>query len=406
MKTSTPKGFRDFLSADSIKRQFVLGKITSVFKKFGFDPLETPTLEYEETLTGKYGEEERLIYKFETQGGDKVALKYDQTVPLARVIAQYGPTGEQKLTLPFKRYQIQSAFRGENTQKGRYREFLQCDADTVGVSTPLADAEILAVVYEIYKSLNLEVMIKINDRSLISDIEPKFLSAIDKLNKLGPQGVLDELKKKGMGDDEAGKLLSRVRDLTPSKNLEEVMNLFEKLGYPKESLGFDPTLVRGLDYYTGLIIEVVLKDNPTSSSLGGGGRYDKLIGKFTGEDLGAVGFSVGLDRVIEAMTDQGKISDQNTQTKVLVTVFSEELMERSLEVLSKLREIGVSSEVFLDITLRLDKQLKYADSKGIPQAVIIGPDEMKNNQATLKDLKNQTQETLSLENLYEKVKEA
>lgn len=403
MKTATPKGFRDFLSADSIKRQFVLGKITAVFQKFGFGPLETPTLEYEETLTGKYGEEEKLIYKFETPGGDKVALKYDQTVPLARVIAQYGPTGEQKITLPFKRYQIQSAYRGENPQKGRYREFLQCDADIVGVSTAAADAEILGLVYEIYKSLGLDVTIKINDRSLIADVEPKYLSAIDKLNKVGPQGVLSELKNKGMGDDQAGKLLAQIRDLKPSANLESITKLFAQMGYPKESLEFDPTLVRGLDYYTGLIIEVVLKENPTSSSLGGGGRYDKLIGKFTGNDLGAVGFSVGLDRTIEAMVEASLLNDQSTQTNVLVTVFSEELLDKSLEVASALRSKDINTEVYLDPTIRLDKQLKYADSKGIPYAAIIGPDEAKTNKTTLKDLRNKTQETLSLDSLVEKL---
>src|SRR5437868_5714978 len=175
MRLQTPKGFRDFLPEDALKRKFVLGKITEVFEKFGFDPLETPTLEYAETLKGKYGEEEKLIYEFETKGGDQVALRYDQTVPLARVIAQYGPTGEQVLAIPFKRYQIQDAYRGENTQKGRYRQFLQCDADVVGVSSPLADAEILSLVYEIYKELGLNVVIKINDRALLKEIDSKAL---------------------------------------------------------------------------------------------------------------------------------------------------------------------------------------------------------------------------------------
>ena len=159
MKLQTPKGFRDFLPADALKRKAVADRIISVFERFGFDPIETPTVEYEETLQGKYGEEEKLIYKFETNGGDKLALKYDQTVPLARVIAQWGPVGAQKLILPFKRYQNQSAFRGENTQKGRYREFLQCDADIVGISSPLADMEILSLAYEIYRSLGLDIII-------------------------------------------------------------------------------------------------------------------------------------------------------------------------------------------------------------------------------------------------------
>src|SRR5260221_8086188 len=190
MRLQTPKGFRDFLPQDALKRKFVLGKIVEVFEKFGFDPLETPTLEYEETLAGKYGEEEKLIYKFETQGGDKVALRFDQTVPLARVAAQYGPNGQQVLPMPFKRYQIQSNFRGENTQKGRYREFTQADADIIGVSSPLADAEILGLLYEIYQALGLKVIIKINDRALLMGIKPTYLSAIDKLSKIGEGNVL------------------------------------------------------------------------------------------------------------------------------------------------------------------------------------------------------------------------
>lgn len=403
MKTSTPKGFRDFLPVDSIKRQFVLSKIIPVFQKFGFDPLETPSLEYLETLQGKYGEEERLIYKFETPGGDKVALKYDQTVPLARAIAQYGPNGEQKVILPFKRYQIQSAFRGENTQKGRYREFLQCDVDIVGASSALADAEILSLVYEIYKSLGLDVVIKVNDRSLILDVEPKYLSAVDKLNKVGAQAVLDELKRKGMSDEKAGTLLSRIRDLKPNANLEEITKFYQDMGYPEDSLEFDPTLVRGLDYYTGLIIEVVLKENPTSPSLGGGGRYDKLIGNFTGDDLGAVGFSVGLDRVVEALEEYNLLSLPPTYATVLVTVFSKELLSNSLEVASKLRAKDIATEVYLDPETRLDKQLKYADEKGIPYVLIIGPDEAKNNQVTFKDLKAKAQETLSVDGLIGKL---
>jgi histidyl-tRNA synthetase len=161
VRLQTVKGFRDFLPADALKRRVVLEKIVEVFERFGFDPLETPTLEYAETLKGKYGEEERLIYEFTTKGGDEVALKYDQTVPLARVVAQYGPQGEQKLPTPFKRYQIQPAFRGENTQKGRYREFLQCDADIIGASSLSADAELLGLLYEIYTNLGLNVTLMI-----------------------------------------------------------------------------------------------------------------------------------------------------------------------------------------------------------------------------------------------------
>lgn len=399
MRTQTPKGFRDFLPADRLKRQFVLSKITEVFQKFGFDPLETPTLEFAETLKGKYGEEERLIYSFTTKGGDEVAMKYDQTVPLARVIAQYGPSGEQKITLPFKRYQIQSAFRGENTQKGRYREFLQCDADIVGVSTPLADAEILALIYEVYKNLGLEVIIKINDRSNFADIEPRFLAAVDKLSKIGEGNVLMELENKGLSSQEAITTLNKIQTLQPTQNLNEILRLYQEMGYQKDSVAFDATLVRGLDYYTGMIVEVVLNSEPNSSSLGGGGRWDKMIGKFTGVDQPAVGFSVGLDRTMEAMAQQELLTTATTKTKVLVTVFSSELIQKSLAVSAQLRSNNINTEIYLDPETKLEKQLKYADSKGIPYVVIIGPDEASQGKVVLKNLASKEQNILSIDDL-------
>jgi histidyl-tRNA synthetase len=401
MRLQAPKGFKDYLPEEALKRRYVISKIEKVFSRFGFVPLETPTLEYEETLTGKYGEEEKLIYKFETPGGDKVALKYDQTVPLARVIAQYGPRGQQVLPIPFKRYQIQSAYRGENTQKGRYREFLQCDADIIGVSSPQADAEILALAYETYKNLGLDVVIKINDRSLISDIGPKFLAAIDKLNKIGEEGVLQELQEKGLSEVQASETFNKVKNLTPSQNLDQIIKIFKAMGYPEDTLLFDPTLIRGLDYYTGLILEVVLKNNQTSSSLAGGGRWDKMIGQFTGLDLPAVGFAIGLDRTIEAMEEEGVLNIGKTNTKVLVTVFTPELEDKSLEVAAKLRQADIPTEVWLDLKSKLDKQFKYADSKGIPYVVVIGPDEAAGGQVTLKSLKENSQQTLSLDSLLQ-----
>lgn len=401
MKLQTVKGFKDYLPSEALARQFAINKIKDVFAKFGFDPLETPTLEYEETLTGKYGEDEKLIYKFETPGGDKVALKYDQTVPLARVITQYGPKGEQTLPIPFKRFQIQPAYRGENTQKGRYREFMQCDADIIGVSSPLSDAEILGLVYEIYKELGLEVVIKINDRSLISDIEPKYLSVVDKLNKIGEDGVLSELQQKGLSSNEAQSLFKKIQALKISENLEQVIKLFEQMGYSKDALLFDPTLIRGLDYYTGLILEVVLKSNPNSSSLCGGGRYDNLIGKLSGNDLPAIGFAVGLDRTIEAMQEEGVLQPLTTNTQVLVTIFNPELEKNSQEITLRLRSGNIATELWLDPESKLDKQFKYADKKGIPYVVIIGPEEAEKGLLVLKDLKSGSQEKLNLNNLID-----
>ncbi len=403
VKLQTPKGFRDFLPPDAIKREVVLGKITSVFQKFGFDPLETPTLEYADMLKGKYGEEEKLIYEFKTKGGDEVALRYDQTVPLARVVAQYGPTWAQKLPIPFKRYQLQSNFRGENPQKGRYREFTQADADIVGVSTSLADAEILCLVYEIYQALNLEIFIKVNDRTLFENIEPKYLAAIDKLSKIGEEKVLLELEQKGLSKSDAATTLNTIKSLKPSKNLTQIIKTYEKMGYPKKSLIVDSTMVRGLDYYTGLIFEVVLKDYPDGSVLGAGGRYDKMVGMFSSVDLPAVGFAIGLDRTIEALEEAGKLENKPTETKVLVTVFSLELLEKSLEVTSRLRSKNIPTEIWLDPDSKLDKQLKYADLKGIPYAVIIGPDEISSGKVTVKNLSQKTQKRFPLDNLIEEL---
>lgn len=403
MRLQAPKGFKDYLPEEALKRKVVMDKIKGVFEKFGFDPLETPTLEYEETLTGKYGEEEKLIYKFETPGGDKVALKYDQTVPLTRVVAQYGPRGAQILPIPFKRYQIQSAYRGENTQKGRYREFTQCDADVVGVNSSLVDAEILAIAYEIYQALGLEVTIKVNDRELLKDIEPKYLAALDKLNKIGMDGVINELVERGLTRAEAETLFARVDSSSPTEQLSKTTELFYQMGYPKDAVQFDPVLIRGLDYYTGIIMETVLKSSPTSSSLGGGGRYDKMIGQFTGNDLPAVGYSVGLDRTIEAMEEAGIVVAPRTKTQVLVTIFSPELINESLKVAQRLRSENMAVESYLDETAKLDKQLKYADSKGIPFAVVVGPDEAVSNKIVLKDLQSRSQETLSLEEVITKL---
>lgn len=405
MKLQTPKGFRDFLPADALKRKAVLDRIISIYQKFGFDPLETPTVEYEETLKGKYGEEEKLIYSFETQGGDRLALRYDQTVPLVRVVAQWGPVGAQKLILPFKRYQIQPTFRGENTQKGRYREFLQCDADIIGVSTPLCDAELLALAYEVYRGLGLDVIIKINDRALLAEFEARHLSSIDKLNKIGTDGVIAELAARGMSGTEAAQSLERIRQLTPSPALQETIQTFEKMGYPKEALLFDPSLVRGLDYYTGIILEVVLREDPNGSSLAGGGRYDKIIGQFTGTDIPANGFSIGFDRTVEVLQAKNLLTPLLTTTQALIAFNSPSFEAKALGILSNLRGGGINTEIWLDPSTKLEKQLKYTDIKGIRFVVIVGllnnenPDEV-----ILKDLHSRSQDTIKITDLVERIK--
>lgn len=258
------------------------------------------------------------------------------------------------------------------------------------------------MVYEIYKNLGLKVIIKINDRSLLTKYDTKILSSIDKLNKIGDKGVIAELKERGYSNAE--ETLSEIKGIKTSENLIEIESYYTKMGYPDNSLKFDPTLVRGLDYYTGLIFEVVLEKDENSSSLCGGGRWDEMIGKFTGLDLPAVGFAIGVDRTIEAMEEEGVLDVSKTETQVLVTIFNPELMDNSLEVTLQLRSVNIPSEIYLDPNSKLDRQLKYADQKGIPYVVIIGPDEAEKDMVTVKNLSDKSQETIPFSQLINKLK--
>lgn len=401
MKLQTLKGFRDFLPKQARKRQYLINTLKEVFELYGFEPLETPALEYEEVLLGKYGGEgDKLMYRFEDRGGRKIALRYDQTVPLARVVAQYG----DKLPLPFKRYQIQPVWRAENPQKGRFREFLQCDIDTVGTNSIQADAEILALIYESYKKLGLDIVIEINDRALLAQISTNSLAVLDKLNKIGEKGVIKELQKIGLSLEKANNLLRQAKSFKASMRLRQILDIYEKMGYSKSSWRFNPTLARGLDYYTGMILEVVQKSTPTSLSLGGGGRYDKLIGIFAGKQIPAVGFSFGFDRLYEAMEEQKLFPDDldGSTTQILVTVFPG-YEEQSMKLTSTLRSEGVNTELYLD-EAKLDKQLKYADKNNISYVVIIGPEEVKKKVVKLKDMKTGEQKTVSVDELLKILK--
>ena len=397
IKAMTPKGFRDFLPDQANAREFVVGKIKETFRLFGFEPLETPALEFAETLKGKYGEEEKLIYEFTTKGGDQVALRYDQTVPLARVIAQY----PQQLPMPFKRYQIQSVWRGENPQKGRFREFLQCDADIVGSDSPMADAEIVNLVLEIYNNLGLDVVIKINDRVNFEGLDKKYVSAIDKLEKIGESAILAEMIEKGMDSDDAKKALSTLQGKPITKNLQQILVLLVKMGADASKVKYEPTLARGLDYYTGMIFETIAEGS--TGSICSGGRWDKMIGAFTGQNLPAVGFGLGFDRTIEVLKEKNLLPENSASAQVLVTVFSPELLGKSMEVTLRLRSGNIPTEIWLDPESKLDKQLKYADQKKIPYAIIIGPDEAKSGKVTLKNLSEKTQETITLDETIEKL---
>lgn len=404
MRLETPKGFRDFLPEAALRRQLVLEKMTNVLSLYGFDPLETPAIEFAETLKGKYGEEEKLIFEFIDRGGRQVALRYDQTVPLARVIAQY-----PNIPKPFKRYQIQNVWRAESPQKGRFREFLQVDFDIVGSSSLLADAEIVEIITKVLGNLGIkQFQVLINSRKLLvellqkagvpENLVPGTIASVDKLKKIGVDGVTAQLKKRGLDEQKVKNLIDSFQNAQPNSEIKELFKIFNLLGVRPLNYRFEPTLARGLDYYTGLIFETEIRGY-SAGSVCSGGRYDKLLGQYSGSDLPATGASFGFDRLLEAMQEQNILPEKKTRTQALITVFSSDLLPKSLEVSSKLRSANINTEVYLETEAKLDKQLKYADNKGIPFAVIIGPDEASKSLATLKNLTTQEQKQISIEKL-------
>lgn len=402
-KVQTLKGFRDFLPEDVRKRQYVINNLRSVFELFGFEPLETPTLEYAHVLTGKYGEEaDRLLYTFLDRGGRKIGMRYDQTVPLARVVAQY----QHALPFPFKRYQIQPVWRAENTQKGRFREFVQCDIDTVGTSSPIADAEILAAAVKVYEKLGFplsDVNIKINNRKNFAGIPSDAIITIDKLEKIGEEGVLDELRQKGHPES----FLNEIQSKPIDPETELIINRYvpELVGERFSGITYTPTLARGLDYYTGSIFEVSIRGY-TGGSVGGGGRYDNLIGTFSGKDIPAVGFAFGFDRMVEAMEEKGLFPAEMMGSRVLIAQLSDDdtVTKRALETAYILREEAIPTEIWPDPSQKTDRQLKYADMKRIPYVLLIGPDEMTKQIVTLKDMRYRTQESLPLEDVIDRIR--
>ncbi|MCL5969970.1 MAG: histidine--tRNA ligase, partial [Patescibacteria group bacterium] len=375
--------------------------------------LSTPALEYEEILLGKYGEEgDKLMYRFVDNGERKVALRYDQTVPLARVVAQY----QNELPMPFKRYQIQPVWRAENTQKGRFREFMQCDADIVGIDTPLSDAETIVLAAKAVEKLGfLNYKIIINDRNIFSNLVKKelfseksiqtIIRAIDKLKKIGKEAVLDEMINKGIPVEQATYALQTIGEAKPTQRIEKILSLLNKFDIDNQKVEFNPTLARGLDYYTGLIFEIEI-EGYSAGSVCGGGRYDNLVGMFAGRQIPAVGFAFGFDRLIEAMGELKIFPTEIEQssTQVLVTIFNQELLNKSLEISSQLRSNYINTEIYLNENAQMEKQLKYANQKGIPYVVIIGPDEAEKNAVTIRNMETREQETLTQEELIDKLK--
>jgi len=395
----TLKGFRDFLPTEKRKRDYVAQKMTDIFKRSGFEPLETPTIEYATLLLGKYGDEaDKMVYAFEDRGKRKVGLRYDQTVPTARFLSQYNGV----LPKYFRRYQIQNVFRAENTQKGRYREFTQCDCDIYGTNSIIADAEILAVFYATFKALGLTITIRVNDRqTLLNTLKPfetptvsvfSIIQSIDKLDKLPKENVMRELEKKGIAQDKTKTIIDAIRSSKPTENLNQIIEYAKYLGVPKEQIEFTPSLARGLDYYTGLIFEGVMPEY-SGGSIGGGGRYDNLINQLGGPEISAVGFAIGFDRTVETLDECKLLPSFDSTARVLVTIFNDECAQASAEIVRELRKQEIPSELYPSTSDKLSKQMKYANDKKIPFVIIVGPDEIKKNVVTLKNMQSGEEKT-------------
>jgi histidyl-tRNA synthetase len=410
IKPQTLKGFRDFLPDEMRVRNFVLDTIRSVFEQFGFEPLETPSLEYASTLLGKYGEEaDRLVYTFKDRGDREVGLIYDLTVPVSRVLATY----RNEFPLPFKRYQIQRVWRAEKPQKGRFREFVQCDFDIFGVDSPLADAEIVAVIYKVLKKLGFDnFLIRLNSRPLLFSVleergiteknqQLEVLRAIDKLDKIPEEKLIEELVEKGLVYSNSGRLLSKLSSISPDENIRRILNYLRAMGLEEKYYRFDPTLIRGLDYYTGPIFEAVVGDS--KNSVAGGGRYDNLIEQLGGPSIPATGASLGLDRICELVKEKNLArNDLKPATQVLVTIFDESLVDESLKLTTILQSMDINTEIYPELGAKLEKQIKYADRKGIPYVAILGPDEVRNGTVTVKDMSGVKQESIKREKIASK----
>ncbi len=435
----TFRGTRDFLPSELLARRRILQVIEDAYRRYGFQPLETPAIEYLDILTGKSEENDKLIYEIKRARGDDeetaesaIALRYDLTVPLARVVAQYA-----ELPRPFKRYQIQSVWRADRPQprQGRFREFVQCDADIIGTDSLLADAEIIALTYEVLRDLGFEKFrIRLSSRKFLHELvqaitggTEKFTSfcrAIDKYDKIGWEGVGKELTGAGISPGAATGMLEALGEHFKTGNfdaareklqstgatasgideIEQVYHHALNLGVPKDFLACDPLLARGLDYYTGPIFESVSTELPHLGSLSGGGRYDGLIGTFSKESAPATGTTLGLDRIQTALEQLGKFQTVPSLTQVLITRFDPQGIDTNLQIASELRRAGVNVEVWYDDD-RMKKQFAYADKQQIPVVVICGPDERARDSVAVKNLRKAEQKEVTREQLVDTVKQ-
>ena len=445
-KTQPPRGMRDFLPADVRKREYVMGRIKGVYERYGFEPLETPAVENIETLMGKYGEEgNQLIFKIlkrgehEKSGEADLALRYDLTVPLARVVAQY----QNELPKFFKRYQIQPVWRADRPARGRFREFYQCDVDVLGSRSMIVETELIAAASDALVALGFnDFTIRANHRQVLTGIldqagvgtakHADAIVALDKMDKVGPEGVARELKERGIVDASAVKLMRFFEGLVGAQHALDLIDLGDadaRAAYNADVLGrlvefigahevgasgvddlrqilqfsratgvderikLDPTLARGLAYYTGAIIEINVAD--LSGSLGGGGRYDNLVGMFLGRDVPACGFSLGLERIIVVMAEREMFPAAlvSSPADVMVTLWNDASVGESIALANELRSQGLRVDIYPEAD-KLAKQFKYAASRAIPFVAIIGEDERLKGEIALKDMRSGDQRSV------------
>lgn len=445
MKPSLAKGTRDFTAKEVSRRKYIINTLQNNFELFGFQPLETPSFENLSTLTGKYGEEgDRLIFKILNSGDyaaktnetdwteknsqkliaqiSEKALRYDLTVPFARFVAM----NQGQLAFPYKRYQIQPVWRADRPQKGRFREFYQCDADVVGSTSLWQEVELLQLYFKSFRDLGLSVSVHINNRKILSGLADyagigdqliDFTVALDKLDKIGKEGVIKEMLEKGISETAVAKLdflFSQTND-----PLENLLNLKEKfvnnetglkgveelefvitnslnLGVDAQNLIFDITLARGLDYYTGAIFEVKA-DEVAMGSIGGGGRYDNLTEVFGVKDIPGIGISFGLDRIYLVMEELNIFPEESEATvQYLFANYGESESVEALKLIAALRDKNISAELYPDAS-KLKKQFAYAEKKGIENIVFMGQEEINTQSVTVKDLKSGEQKTLKIE---------
>ncbi|MCP5020958.1 MAG: histidine--tRNA ligase [bacterium] len=412
----TLKGFRDYLPAAAGPRERVLEIAREVYRSFGFNPIDTPALEYTEILQGKGGEEsDKQMYRFTDPGGRDVGMRFDLTVPLARFVAQYAG----QLSMPFKRYHMGPVWRGENTQRGRYREFIQCDFDTIGTQSTISDVETILVIYTLFKRLGFEKFtLRVNHRGVLAGVLEKagvqgqsgaVLRALDKLAKIGSEKVADEMKRTASVTDaqaqeilalpqiqgSRAEVLERIAGLVEGNEAGEkgleVLTAVDKglrgAGVPEDAMAFDLSIARGLDYYTGVVVETFLDDLPGIGSCCSGGRYDDLASVYTKQTLPGVGASLGVDRLLAAMEELGLIEESFSGAPVLLTYFDKTRGLDYLTLAQELRDAGLGVELYPDGN-KLGAQLKYADRRGHQVAVIVGGDEWEKGTAQVKDLRD------------------